>query len=222
MFAGGSFFWAPAAFMVNRPGLQREGVSVVEKSEVDRRLIRIASDPIRLQALTLLNERSAGASELAAALEVSLSTIGRHLDAMREAGLIEVVGEVLTKGEVEPRYRALIRALWNEEEWAAFNEEEQKRLTGWIVEMISADAREAIDKGTYNRRLDAHASRTTPVVDEQGWQELCRILNDALNAVFAVEAASAERLAENGESGFRALTALLCCEMPPLEGETAS
>jgi DNA-binding transcriptional ArsR family regulator len=194
---------------------------VTEKSGIDRRLIRIASDPVRLQALTLLNERSAGASELAAELEVSLSTAGRHLDAMHDAGLIEVVGEVLTKGAVEPRYRALIRALWDDEEWALFNEEEQKRLTGWIVDMVCADAREAIEKGTFVRRQDAHASRTTPMVDEQGWQELCRILDDALKAVFAVEAASAERLAENGESGVRALAALFCCEMPPLGADVA-
>ncbi len=190
---------------------------MAEKSGIDRRLIRIASDPVRLQALNLLNERSAGASEVAAKLEVSRSTAGRHLDAMREEGLIEVVGEVLTKGAVEPRYRALIRTLWDEEEWATFNEEEQKRLTGWIVDLIHADAREAVDEGTYSRRSDAHASRTTPMVDEQGWKELCGILDDALRAIFAVEASSAERLAESGESGFRALAAMLCCEMPPLE-----
>ncbi len=153
---------------------------------------------------------------------MSLSTAGRHLDAMHDSGLIEVVGEVLTKGAVEPRYRALVRTLWDDAEWALFNEEEQKRLTGWIVDMITADAREAIEKGTYVQRQDAHASRTTPVVDEQGWQELCGILEDALQAVFAVEAASAERLAESGERGFRALVAMLCCEMPPLAGRTAS
>jgi DNA-binding transcriptional ArsR family regulator len=191
---------------------------VAEKSGIDRRLIRVASDPVRLQALTFLNERSAGASEVAAELEVSLSTAGRHLDAMHDDGLIEVVGEVLTRGAVEPRYRALVRTLWDDEEWALFNQEEQKRLTGWIVDMVTADAREAIEKGTYTRRQDAHASRTTPMVDEQGWKELCGILDDALHAIFAVEAGSAERLAESGESGFRALTAMLCCEMPPLEG----
>jgi DNA-binding transcriptional ArsR family regulator len=194
---------------------------VAEKSGIDRRLIRIASDPIRLQALNLLNERSAGASEVAAKLEVSRGTAGRHLDAMHEAGLIEVVGEVLKKGAVEPRYRALIRTLWSDEEWALFNEEEQKRLISWIVDLVCADAREAVEKGTYTRHQDAHASRTTPMVDEQGWKELCGILDEALRAIFAVEAGSAERLAESGESGFRALAAMLCCEIPPLEDGAA-
>jgi DNA-binding transcriptional ArsR family regulator len=188
---------------------------------IDRRLIRLASDPVRLQALTLLNERSAGASEVAEALDVSRSIAGRHLDAMHDAGLIEVVGEVLNRGTVEPRYRALVRTLWDEDEWAEFSREEQKRLTGWIIDMIDSDARDAVEQGTFTGRQDSHASRTVGMVDEQGWEELARIHGDALQAVFAVEAASAERLAEKGDRGFPALSAMLCCELPPREDRSA-
>lgn len=185
---------------------------------IDRRLIRLASEPVRLQALTFIYERSAaGVSEVAEELDVSLSAAGRHLDAMRDAGLIEVVGEVLNRGAVEPRYRALVRALWDDEEWAVFSQEEQKRLTGWIIEMISSDARGAVEQGTFTGRQDSHASRTIPVVDEQGWAELREIHADALQAVLAVEEASAERLAEKGELGFPVLSAVLCCELPPRE-----
>lgn len=182
---------------------------------IDRRLIRIASDPVRLQALTFLNERSAGASEVAAQLDVSQSVAGRHLDALHDEGMIEVVGEVLNRGSVEPRYRALVRTLWDDEEWQTFSEEEQKRLTGWIFEMIESDTREAIEAGTFTARKDAHASRAVSLVDEQGWKELSRVHEDALHAVFAIEAASAERLAEKGEIGFPAMSAMLCCELPP-------
>lgn len=186
---------------------------------IDRRLIQIASEPVRLQALTFLYERSAaGVSEVAEELEVSLSTAGRHLEAMHDAGLIEVVGEVLNRGAVEPRYRALVRTLWDDEEWAVVSREEQDRLTTWIIEMIDSDARDAVEQGTFSRRPDAHASRTIPVVDEQGWEELRNIHADALYAVLAVEAASAERLAEKGEPGFPVLSAALCCELPPREG----
>jgi len=185
---------------------------------IDRRLIRLASEPVRLQALTFIYERSAaGVSEVAEELDLSLSAAGRHLDAMRDAGLIEVVGEVLNRGAVEPRYRALVRTLWDDEEWAVFSREEQKRLTSWIIEMIASDARDAVEQGTFTGRQDSHASRTIPVVDEQGWEELRGIHTDALHAVLAVEAASAERLAERGEPGFPVLSAVLCCELPPRE-----
>ena len=182
---------------------------------VDRRLIRIASDPVRLAVLTLLNERSAGASEVASELEMDLSAAGRHLDAMHDAGLIEVVGEVLNRGAVEPRYRALVRVLWDDEEWEALSREERQRLTVWIMEMIESDTRAAIEQGTFASRSDAHASRTVSLVDEQGWRELTRIKQEALEGVFAVQAASAERLAEAGEEGIPVLSAMLCFELPP-------
>ncbi len=182
---------------------------------IDRRLIRLASDPVRLGVLTLLNERSAGASEVASELEMDLSAAGRHLDAMHDAGLIEVVGEVLNRGAVEPRYRALVRVLWDDEEWEALGQEERQRLTGWIMGMIESDAHAAIEQGTFSARKDAHASRTVSRVDEQGWSELTRIKQEALEDIFAVQAASAERLAETGEEGAPVLSALLCFELPP-------
>jgi DNA-binding Lrp family transcriptional regulator len=188
---------------------------------IDRRVIGLASDPDRLNALTLLNERSAGAAEVAERLEIDAAAAGRLLDRMHDAGLIELVGEALSRGAVEPRYRALVRVLWDDEEWAALGAEEQQRLSNWILSMIMADAGEAIDRGTFTGRLDTHVSRTTLRVDEQGWQELTRIYSDALKAVFAVQAESAERLAEAGEAGVSVLSALLCCELPP-RGEAAT
>lgn len=181
---------------------------------IDRRLIRLASDPVRLGMLTVLNERSAGASEVAAELEMDLSAAGRHLDAMHDGGLIEVVGEVLNRGVVEPRYRALVRVLWDDEEWEALSQEERQRLIAWILGMIESDARAAIEHGTFSSRGDAHASRTVSFVDEQGWSELTRIKQEALESVFAVQAESAERLAEAGEEGIPVMSALLCLELP--------
>lgn len=181
---------------------------------IDRRMMRVAQDPVRLQALTLLNERPAGVNEVAEELEIDPGEAGRHLDALHDEGMIEVVGEVLSRGAIEPRYRALVRTLWDDEEWFAFSLEERDRLTRWILDMIDADAREALEHGMLNARADSHATRAAPIVDEQGWEELRRIYADALDAVFAVEAASAERLAERGAVGFPVLAAMLCFELP--------
>ena len=182
---------------------------------IDRRLIRVASDPVRLKMLAFLNDRSAGAGELAVKLDIDPSAAGRHLDAMHDAGLIEVVGEVLNRGAVEPRYRAVVRALWDDEEWEALSREEQERLAAWIIGMIEADALTAIEQRTVSARKDSHVSRTVSLVDEQGWRELTRIKQEALEGVFAVQAASAERLAEAGEEGIPVLSAMLCFELPP-------
>jgi DNA-binding transcriptional ArsR family regulator len=181
---------------------------------IDRRLIRLASDPVRFRVLVLLNDRSAGAGEVAAELDIDPSAAGRHLDAMHDVGLIEVVGEVLNRGAVEPRYRAVVRALWDDEEWEVLSREEQQRLTAWIMGMIESDFRAAIEQGTLTSRKDSHISRTVSLVDEQGWRELTRIKQEALEEIFAVQSASTERLAEAGEEGIAVLSALLCFELP--------
>jgi DNA-binding transcriptional ArsR family regulator len=181
---------------------------------IDRRLIGIASDPERLVVLAFLNERVAGAGEVAEKLGIEPAAAGRLLDQMRDAGLIEIVGEAFHRGAVGQRYRTVVPVLWADEDWAALDLEERRRMTDWIIEMINADVREAVEGGTFSTRKDSHASRSIPLVDERGWTELRDIHADALEAVLAVEAASAERLAEKGEPGITVLSAMICCELP--------
>jgi len=185
---------------------------------IDRRLIGIESEPDRLKALTLLYERTAGLGEVADALEIEPAAARRLLEQMHDADLIEIVGEAPGREGAEPRYRAIVKAIWGDDDWAALGSREKMRMSAWTLDMIAADAREALERGTMNARSDSHASRAVPRVDERGWEELRRIFADALDAVLAVEAASAERLAEKGEPGFPVLSAMLCVELPPRPG----
>lgn len=184
----------------------------------DRRLTRIASDPDRLNALTLLNERPAGVGEVARSLGIEPVAAGRLLDKMHDEGLVELVGETLNRGAVEPRYRGLIPVLWNDEDWAALGSDVRKRMTAWVMDMVNSDVREGLESGTATARLDSHTSRTVAHVDEQGWEELHRLFDQTLDAIFEVQARSAERLAEKGEAGFPVLSALVSCELPPRPG----
>lgn len=162
----------------------------------------------------MLNDRSATVDDVAEALELSADVAAQHLDNLLEQGLIEVAGEALQDGTVKPRYRAAVRTLWSDEEWAALSVAERQRLTVWTVEWIYGELREAIEAGTFNARADSHVSRNVSLVDEQGWHELNRIQEEALEASFGVQAASAERLAERRGSGVPVLSAMFCCELP--------
>lgn len=188
---------------------------------IDQRLRRLVSEPVRLKALVILNECSAGPSELAEELGVSVSDAARQLEQMHETGLVEVVGEVLGRDAIEPTYRATVRVLWDEEEWAELSLAERRRLSAWIMQEINVDICEALETGTFHSRLDSHISRAVSSVDEQGWRELSQIHAEALESIFAVEAACAERLAESGEEGVRVLSAMVCGELPPRFGAQA-
>lgn len=188
---------------------------------IDRRLVDLASDSVRRDALVVLNERTADAVELAGKLGVEVATMRGHLEKMRAQGLIEVVGDLPGGGVAEARYRALVRALWSNEEWASLSPEDRRQLSAWIVKMIATDAGLALESGSFNARDDSHASRSVSVVDEPGWRELTRICSEALEASFAVQAESAERLAESGEDGIAVMSAMLCFEVSP-PGQGAS
>ena len=104
--------------------------------------------------------------------------------------------------------------VWSDAEWAELSHHERRRLSAWILHLIGSDAADALEAGNFDARTETHASRTLSVVDERGWHELARIQEEALEAVLAVKAASAERLAESGEVGMLALSAMLCFELP--------
>ncbi|HEY0392611.1 MAG TPA: helix-turn-helix domain-containing protein [Solirubrobacterales bacterium] len=189
---------------------------------IDQRLVDLASNSLGLKALVVLNERTAAASELAATLGADAATMRVHLEKLRDQGLIEVVDDATDGGVLERRYRALVRALWSNDEWASLSPEDRRQLSAWIVAMIAGDAEQALEAGTFNARTDSHASRVVSVVDERGWRELTRIFAEALEASFAVQAESAERLAESGEDGITVMSAMLCFEMPAPQPRSTS
>lgn len=180
---------------------------------VDAWIDRFGADPVRLNVLTFLNGRPASVSQVAEKFGLSPEAAARHLDEMLDAGLIEVVGEALRRGKVEPRFRATVRILWTEDEVTKFSQAERLRLLAWIVQTVNADLVEALGSGK-PLRDDAHAIRTVLQVDEQGWRELSRIHDDALEAVLEIQGASAERLAEAKKEGWPALSAMFCLELP--------
>jgi DNA-binding transcriptional ArsR family regulator len=181
---------------------------------IDRRLVDLASDSVRVEVLSRLNERTAEATQLAGELGVDPAVMTGHLEKMRDQGLIEIVADSSGQGAAGPRYRALVRAFWSNAEWAALSPEERQHLLVWLVATIAADVDESLQSGRFGARAESHASHTVSVVDERGWRELTRIQDEALEASFAVQAESAERLAQSGEDGIPVMSAMLCCEMP--------
>lgn len=181
---------------------------------VDQRLLRLASEPFRLRVLAILAEGSAGIREIADGLGMSLSEAECLLEQMHRADLVEPAGDVLGRTAIEPSYRALVRALWSDEEWAELSFAERRQVSAWIVHAINAEVCEALESGTFNARIDSHVSRSVSLVDEEGWRELSRIHAEALEAIIAAQEASAARLAERGEEGTRVISAMICGEVP--------
>ncbi len=113
------------------------------------------------------------------------------------------------RGAVEHYYRATSRAFLADREWEKLPDSLKPGVSSSVLKLILEDVIGAINGGTFNARDDVHMSWTPGVVDEQGWNEAVDLVNDALEQVLAIHAASAKRLAKSGEEGIPVTAVLM-------------
>jgi DNA-binding transcriptional ArsR family regulator len=105
------------------------------------------SHRIRIEILTLLNEGSYTAGEVAEVTEIALSNVSNHLKRMLEDGSIEVAKEEVRRATNIYWYRAVDIPEYSQEEAEALTETERQNIAGWIVQSGSAEVVAALWKG---------------------------------------------------------------------------
>jgi AcrR family transcriptional regulator len=182
---------------------------------LDRTPRESGAQPTRWSVLmqAILALRPATAETLAAELGIPASDATQYLEELEAEGLVERVPPRKPDGPVEWIYRETFR-LVEKEEWASLTPEERDEASAEIVGLMRSEAAETIAKGTFNRRLDSHASRVGFTIDEQGWKELVEIHRSTLLATRAVELNSLKRLRESGHAGITGRSMQLLFEMP--------
>jgi DNA-binding transcriptional ArsR family regulator len=110
--------------------------------------VRLLSDPLKLRILQILAERESTAREIAAALGDKVTRLYRHVDALLDAGLIEVSRETPKRGTIERTFRAVARRF----------EVDHALFTG------DDDARSAL--GDHLQAVDAELARAMEVAGE--------------------------------------------------------
>jgi DNA-binding transcriptional ArsR family regulator len=188
---------------------------VNNKIGIDRQLVHLVASPARIKTLVVLVERTASPKEIADEIGETLRSVSYQVKELLKLGLIEPVRVEPRRGAVAHFYRATIRPIWSDAEWAELSIEERQRFAAWTLSLVNCDVAEALEARTFNARPDAHSSRTPFYVDERGWKEINEIQNEALERSLEVGTAAAQRLAENGEQGIHGRAVMLCIEMPP-------
>jgi DNA-binding transcriptional ArsR family regulator len=171
---------------------------------VDQRLVKALAHPLRVEILTILNERMASPNELSKELEEGLSQVSYHVKVLKDFECIEMVKTEPRRGAVEHYYRATSRAFLTDSDWQSLPESVKPGVSASSIQMIIDDVVGALTGGTFDARDDRHLSWTPGVVDEQGWEEAVDLANEALDRVLAIQAGSAKRLAKSGDEGIPA------------------
>ena len=73
----------------------------------DLEQVRLLSDPLKLQLLQAFAESAKTTKQVAAELGESVTKLYRHVDALHDSGLIEIVDEQQKRGTIQRTFRAV-------------------------------------------------------------------------------------------------------------------
>jgi len=189
---------------------------------VDQRLVKALAHPLRVEILSILNERMASPNELSKELDEGLSQVSYHVKVLKDFECIEMVKTEPRRGAVEHYYRATSRAYLNDSDWKKLPESIKPGMSAAFVKLLIDDVIGALNGGTFDKRDDRHVSWTPGVVDEQGWDESVELVNDTLAKIIKIHTGSAKRLAKSGEEGIPVSAVLMNFEGPPPEAKPAA
>jgi len=168
---------------------------------IDPRILKAQSHPVRSEILNILSEGPNSPSRMHRRMEVgSLQVVCHHVKILREVGLIELVQIKRRGNRKEHIYRATRRQYFTLEEWLAVEPRFRDPVIGTILRQISDDTGRAAAEGRFSEIPDSHLSRSPIELDAEGWEEVVKALEVALESVLEAHARSKERARVSGEA----------------------
>lgn len=164
---------------------------------------------VRIEALTLFNERVASPKDVAELTGVSLSQAGHHVKELREAGCIEFVRQEPRGGAVEHFYRANKRPELTDEEWALLPDKTRRQLVAAVFRNLIAEGLSAIRSGKMSADRFMRMSWKSMNLDAQGRQEAADEQRESLERLQRIETAANKRMNKSGEKGVSTIIAVL-------------
>jgi predicted transcriptional regulator len=182
--------------------------------ELDEQLSLVIANETTVKALVYLVERAGSPKEVADSLDLDTPKVSHHVKKLERLNLVELIEEREVGGAIQHIYRAVIRPIVSDREWAKLGVEERQRYSVWIVQMILADAAVSFAANLFDADPKNHLSRTPLLVDDEGLGEVSEIQNQMLAKYFDVEAISAQRRAKTGNPGIHVIAAMMCFRLP--------
>lgn len=183
--------------------------SALQPKTVDKLVVFVVQHPIRVDALQILHEREASAAQIARQIGQDFKKVGNHVKALADYGCIELVRTGKNRGADEHFFRASLRPCIREEEWAQLSPDARHEISALVFQAIVAEALAAFRAGTFDSRIERHLSWVPMKLDEEGWRELMKELEESLERVQEIKERADERLCQTGDPGFPAIAAAM-------------
>jgi DNA-binding transcriptional ArsR family regulator len=180
--------------------------------EMDLRLVRALSHPLRLKILQILNVRDASPNELKDLLDHPLGNVAYHARVLEKCGCIKQVRTKRRRGAVEHFFRALPRSYIGDQEWRKVPPSVRATFSEATVKSFVNRIAAALEAGTIDGRAETTLTWVTVAVDQLGWIEVAEILEDTLARVQAVHSRSEARMQMSGEEAIAVVIGLAAFE----------
>lgn len=177
-------------------------------------LVKALAHELRVEILTILNERVASPNELAKELDEGLSQVSYHVKVLRDYGTIRMVKTAPRRGAVEHYYRATSRPYFTNREWDKLPSSIRASMSADLMQLVIDEVSAALGAGTVDAHKDRHMSRTPLYLDKEGLKDVGKILDKALKQILSVQSESTARLAASEEEGMDAMVAMMGIEVP--------
>jgi DNA-binding transcriptional ArsR family regulator len=162
--------------------------------QLDTRLAKALSHPLRSRLLTAYSGRVASPSQVATELDASIGDVSYHTKRLVEHGCLELVEVVRGRGGAKHFYRAVVPYEVPDAEWATLPAELREQVAEPVIASVLDDiARATRDGGLATDGV--HLSRTRLELDEQARDELAGLLERLLTQALRLQEESASRRA---------------------------
>lgn len=165
---------------------------------IDQRLIRALAHPLRIQILEILTDEVASPNLLANELDSQLSDVAYHTRALDRCGCLDLVETVQRRGATEHFYKATPGAFVGDRSWRKVPRSVRGGVSAATLQTFLDKAVAALEAGTLDERDDTVFRWMPLLLDEEGWEEVVAILEEATNLVLAAHLRSQDRLSEDG------------------------
>lgn len=193
------------------PGDHRTARKVNSRNSV--RLLKAFTHPLRVAILARLDEAVLSPKELAVELKAPLPVVSYHVRALERLKLIELVKTAHRRGAVQHWYRSRSAAGPARGDWAAASARTRREIVSVALARLEAAAASASEEGGFDR-ADVQLSRETVALDERGFDELARLLQDVRGRLAQLSQAAQIRLVESGAQPMLATVSLMLFEGP--------
>lgn len=175
---------------------ERAGAKKGARTMVDG-IAHSVNHPIRLDALSILFERTASPKEIAKQIEAPLATVAFHISELADGGAVKLVKTEPRRGAVEHFYRATRQPDVSEAEWRSMSKRSRRKLAGALLQAIVAESLSSLRHGCMDEDEHLHITWMPMRVDEKGRAELAKAQEEMLKRYTAIRERSAKRLSED-------------------------